>query len=262
MAVTGEDEVIEKLDIEELGRASQSTCVGDVLVGWLRVAGGMVVEHDDAFRVLTQRKADDVAGADKRGVQRADEHLAHRDDPATCVEKHRAEAFLHLARVPRGEATSGRLKGVERAGRRRCERATTKLDRGGEPHRIVVRYVRRTAQNAVDKRRETIAEERACSVEVFVRRHTFAREECDELRVAERVRTVMTETLGRPFVVREAASRDTRRGCDRERNDGGFGNGGRAHARLREGRADVRRPRGRGSLRTPSRKSKTIAFTM
>lgn len=53
-----------------------------------------------------------------------------------------------------------------------------------------MRDVRRTAQNAVNERCETVTEERACRVEAFVARHTLTREECDELRVAERVRTV------------------------------------------------------------------------
>lgn len=214
--VTGDHEVVDKLDIEELGRAGEPTCVGHVLVGRFRVAGGVVVEHDDAFRVLAQRKAEDVAGADKRSVQRPDKYVAFRDNPATCVEEQRAETFLHFSRVPRSEATSGRLKRVERTRRRRCERATTKLDRGGEPHRIIVRDLRRTAQNAVDERCETVTEERARTVEVFVGRHTIAREECDKLRVAERVRTVTLEPHGRSFVVREAAPPYTRRSWDRE----------------------------------------------
>jgi hypothetical protein len=233
VAITAEDEVIDQLDIEELGRAGEPTCVSHVLVGWLRVTGRVVVEHDDAFRVLAERPAEDVTGAHEGGVQRADEDLALRDDAATCVEEQRAETFLHFSRVPRGEATSVRLKGVERAGRRRCESATTKLDRGGESPRIVVRDVCRTAQNAVDERRETVAEERARTVEVFVGRHTLAREECDELRVAERVHTMTLETHGRPLVVSEATACVTRRGRDREWNDGDVGGGGRAHVRLR-----------------------------
>lgn len=52
------------------------------------------MEHD-IFRVLTQRKAEDVAGAHESSVQRADEHLAFRDDVAMCVEEQHAEAFLH-----------------------------------------------------------------------------------------------------------------------------------------------------------------------
>ncbi|MEO8383045.1 MAG: hypothetical protein ABI779_25535 [Acidobacteriota bacterium] len=63
MAVTGEKEVIDELDIEKLGRAGESSCVRHIFVGWLRVFGGVVVEHDDAFRVLAQCKAEDVAGA-------------------------------------------------------------------------------------------------------------------------------------------------------------------------------------------------------
>ena len=231
--ITRDNEVVDQLDIEELGRAGEPACVRDILIRWLRVAGGVVVEHDNAFGVLAQRKAEDVAGAHERSVQRADEHLALPDDAATCVEEQRAETFLHFSRVPRGEATSGRFKGVERAGRRWCERATTKLDCGGEPPRVVVWDVRCPGQNAMDERCETVTEERACSVEVFVGRHTPTREECDEFRVAERVRTMTMETHGRSFVVRQAAPHDTRRGRDREWNDGGVRGRGRAHVCLR-----------------------------
>jgi hypothetical protein len=40
--------VIDKFDIEELRRANEPTRVRDVFVRWLRVTGGVVVEHDDA----------------------------------------------------------------------------------------------------------------------------------------------------------------------------------------------------------------------
>jgi hypothetical protein len=153
VTVTGEDEVVDQLDVQELRGACETPCVRHVFVGRLWVAGRVVVEHDDALRVLAQRKVENVAGAHERGVQRADEHLALRDDVATGVEEQRGEAFLHFPRVLRGEATSGRLQGVERAVRQRCEGTTTKLNRGGESQCVVVREVRCTALNAVDERR-------------------------------------------------------------------------------------------------------------
>jgi hypothetical protein len=207
-----ENEVVDEFDIEELRGACEPTCVRHIFVRWLRVTGGMIVINDDTPRVVAQRKPEHVARAAERRVERPYKHLALGDDAATRVEEQGAETFLYPVRVLRRQASSDAVEVVESALRRRSESATAELHRHTKAHCIIAGDIRRTGFDAVQERRETVAEQGTCRVEVVFGRHTLACQERDELRVAKRMRAVPKEAYGGLFVVREAALRGRRTG--------------------------------------------------
>ncbi len=190
-----ENKVVSHADVEELRRVADLARERYVFFRWLRIAGWVIVEEDDAERVKIERQPYDVSCAHEGALQRTDEDFALLDDAIARVEEEHAQVFLHAQRVVRREPRASGIRMKQSAvldWSTQCP--LRKLDRRCESRCISGTNAFRTTLDAPQKRWKALAEESPRRSEIRVGTNAGPSEDCDELRIAKGRGAVPTKT--------------------------------------------------------------------